>query len=201
MTEPSAVPTEVAAEARKAEKVETPAGACPRAHDAQNFLEVLDRYQGSLLRYARRAGAATAEEAEDVVQECFLRLHRAWAGADGPAVRRVGAWLFTVTHNLTMDLVRRQGRRKALAAQRIAEAEAELCVLTRLTQSEAAAAAVAALDRLGDQQKQVVLLKVLEGLTFRQIAKATGIPLATVNRRLQEGLLALASELKRAGHL
>jgi RNA polymerase sigma-70 factor (ECF subfamily) len=140
---------------------------------------------------------------EDVVQECFLRLHRAWGESPQPPVQRVGPWLFAVAHNLTMDLIRRQ--RYAPAAQgdlaQEAEADEELSTLGRITQSEAAAAALTALDRLPAEQKQVVLMKVLQGLTFRQIAKATNVSLSNVNYRLNQALGTLARQLKQSGHL
>jgi RNA polymerase sigma-70 factor, ECF subfamily len=169
------------------------------------FARIIDRYQGPLLRYVGRVIGSESDQTEDVVQECFLRLHRAWGRADEPPMERIGAWLFTVAHNLTMDVIRKRKHQRDLRNELNAEAaEAggdEQSVTGQATQSEAAAAALAAMDRLPREQKQVVLMKVLEGLTFRQIAKATGSSLGSVNYRLNKALSTLARQLKQTGHL
>ena len=169
------------------------------------FVQTLDQNQGPLLRYVGRMIGLQHGGVEDIVQECFLRLHRAWCGADGPPDERVRAWLFTVAHNLTMDVIRKRTRRRAvqdrLEARLPAKPTDEFDALERVTQSEAAAAALAALDRLPHEHKQVVLMKVIEGLTFRQIAKATGMSLGSVNNRLTRALETLAGQLKRCGHI
>jgi len=170
---------------------------------AARFAEIIDRHQGALLRYVRRLAGWRRDHEEDVVQECFLRLHRAWGDSPEPPMRSVEAWLFTVAHNLTVDLIRKKGH--CLTAQgdlpRDAQAADEFSVLGEITQSESAAAAMAAVDRLPAGQRQVVLMKVLQGLTFRQIAKATGLSLSNVNYRLNQALGTLARQLKRSGHL
>lgn len=170
---------------------------------AHRFAQIVDRYQGALLRYVGRMAGCRQDQVEDVVQECFLRLHRAWGPLAEPPMERVGAWLFTVAHNLTMDLLRKAGRHCAAPDGPVPAADAaeELNALGQITQSEAAEAALAAMDRLPPGHKQVVLMKVLEGLTFRQIAKATGQSLGSVNRRLNEALDMLARQLRQSGHL
>ncbi len=167
------------------------------------FSRVIDRYQGSLLRYVGRMIGSQQDQTEDIVQECFLRLHRAWGQAPEPPIQRVGPWLFTVAHNLTMDVIRKRNRNRAMQDRPVCEAEPvdEFDVLGRITKSEAAAAALSALNRLPSGQKQVVLMKVIEGLTFRQIAKVTGLSLGSVNYRLNQALETLAGRLKRFGHL
>jgi RNA polymerase sigma-70 factor (ECF subfamily) len=183
------------------------------AERGDRFAQALDRNQGSLLRYVGRMLGRRDAGAEDIVQECFLRLHRAWREADGPADARVRAWLFTAAHNLTMDAIRKRTRRRLWRTQppdprSLPEGTAgrddpadEFDALERITRSEAAAAALAALDCLPDEQQHVVLMKVIEGLTFRQIAKAVGISLGSVNGRLTRGLATLAEQLKRTGHI
>lgn len=170
---------------------------------ASRFRQIIDRYQGPLLRYVGRMIGSRQNQSEDLVQECFLRLHRAWGPAADPPMSRVGAWLFTVAHNLSMDAIRKRSRRQAARDDPPAEADPvdELSALRQATQSEAAAAAMAALDCLPREQKQVVLMKVLEGLTFRQIAKATGLSLGSVNNRLNQALDTLVRQLKRLGHV
>ncbi|NIS51692.1 MAG: hypothetical protein GWN67_11395 [Phycisphaerae bacterium] len=55
------------------------------------------------------------------------------------------------------------------------------------------------LAQLDEQQRQVVLLKVIQGMSLRQVAKVIGISVSLVNYRLNQGLTELARRLKRAG--
>ena len=170
---------------------------------AARFAEIIDRHQGALLRYVRRMTGWRKDHEEDIVQECFLRLHRAWGDCPEPPMKRVEAWLFTVAHNLTVDLIRKKGRRPAVQQDdpaRDTQATDEFSILGQITQSESAAAAMTALDHLPSGQRQVVLMKVLQGLTFRQIAKTTGLSLGNVNYRLNQALGTLARKLKQSGH-
>ena len=66
---------------------------------------------------------------------------------------------------------------------------------------EAAKAAVAAVAQLPVEEKDVVLLKVIQGMTMTQICSITGMGLAAVNDRLTRGLRTLAARLKAGGAL
>ena len=170
---------------------------------ATSFAKIIDDYQGPLLRYVGRMVGSKDGLSEDIVQECFLRLHRTLGKKNEPEIRRVSPWLFTVAHNLTMDAIRKRDRRRTIQERINNEIDQvdEIGVLGRITQSRAAAAAMKALNILTNEQKQVVLMKVVEGMTFRQIAKVTGLSLGSVNNRLNQGLIALAGKLKHLGHM
>jgi RNA polymerase sigma factor (sigma-70 family) len=64
---------------------------------------------------------------------------------------------------------------------------------------EARQVALRELAQLDDQHRQVVLLKVIQGMTLRQVAKVVGISVSLVNYRLNQGLTELSRRLKRAG--
>jgi len=170
---------------------------------ARRFARVIDEYQGSLLRYVGRMIGYRDGQSEDIVQECFLRLHRVWGDAAKPAIVNVRSWLFRVAHNLTMDVIRKRKRHRTMQENITGHTPMtnEISVLGRITQCEAAAAALSAVDLLPDEQKQVLLMKVIEGMTFRQIARMTGLSLGSVNNRLNQALVALSSRLKHLGHM
>jgi len=170
---------------------------------ARRFTRIIDRYQGSLLRYVGRMIGSRDGQSEDIVQECFLRLHRLWGDNPSPAIDNIGSWLYRVAHNLTMDVIRKRNRHRTMQekVKGLPETIDDIGVLGRITQCEAAEAALSALDRLGDEHKQVLLMKVVEGMTFRQIAKVTGLSLGSVNNRLNQALTELASRLSRLGHM
>jgi len=134
-----------------------------------------------LRRYARALmGNRTA--AEDLVQDT---LERAWGRFNlwrqGSDLR---AWLFTIMHNIHVNQVR----------ARMARPEHELDDAARDVQAGADQGdrleirdLDQALRQLPDEQREVLLLVGLEQLTYKEAAKALGIPIGTVMSRLSRG--------------
>jgi RNA polymerase sigma-70 factor (ECF subfamily) len=79
-----------------------------RAGDADAFRELVERHGRSLFRLAFLM-TGNQQDAEDVVQESFLRAYRQIAGFDGRAA--FGTWMHRIAVNCSMDLVRTRHRR------------------------------------------------------------------------------------------
>jgi RNA polymerase sigma-70 factor (ECF subfamily) len=174
--------------------------------DASDLMAVVAHYQGPLLRYVGQMLGRIDHEAEDVVQEAFVRLHRQVADHGSGSVKHLTTWLFRVTHNLTIDMLRRRSKRRrvpvtAVDPSALSEEQAadELDALGEVLRQEARQVALRELAQLDEQQRQVVLLKVIQGMTLRQVAKVVGISVSLVNYRLNQGLTELSRRLKRAG--
>ena len=140
------------------------------------------------------------------MQETFIRLHRQVSAHGSDSVRYLSTWLFHVAHNLTLDLLRNKARHQdgALACEESTRAVEErasedLDALGESIRQEARHAALRELAQLDDECRQVVLLKVVQGMTLREVAEVVGAPISTVNYRLNQGLTQLAHRLKRAG--
>jgi len=185
------------------------AGAAPEAGD---LMAVVARYQGPLLRYVGRMLGSADDQREDVVQETFIRLHR-YASAHGwDSIKHLTTWLFQVAHNLTVDALRQKVRRQD-AAHRDLESRAstdpaaaaqeptaeEMDALGEAIRQEARQVVLRELAQLDDSYRQVVLLKIVQGMTLREVAEVVGVSLSTVNHRLNEGLGILARRLRKAG--
>lgn len=158
-----------------------------KARDHRAFERLLREHGDRLYRFARRmVGAA---EAEDVVQEVCLRVHRSIDTFD-PA-GSLPAWLFTIAHNLCRD----RGRRAA-------PERAELGDLagndggSGLDQREVREALARAVADLPADQKQVFLMREEAGLSFREIAQALGCPLNTALGRMHYAMERLRKSLK-----
>ncbi len=96
------------------------------------------------------------------------------------------AWLFTIMHNVHVNSVRRQRRAKMYASS------GQGIVVARTTQPSQFDAAVLrdlslALADLAEEQRQVVLLIGLEGMSYREAADILGLPIGTVKSRLARG--------------
>ncbi len=170
-------------------------GARPSA-ERIDFTAIVRRYETPLLRYAAQVAGQT--EAEDVVQEVFFRLHRQIARRGPASVRTVTQWVFRVCHNVALDVRQRRGRGDR-ARERARKAEPDdLDQLGELVRRAACERALEELGRLPEEQRQVLLLKVIQGMTLREIAKTTGLTLSQAALQLNLALAELARRMKEA---
>jgi len=181
------------------------------ASGSGDLMAVVTHYQGPLLRYVGRMLGSANDQREDVVQETFIRLHRQVSTHGWDSIRHLTTWLFHVAHNLTIDALRRRVRQDA--ARRDAESGAsadpaaavqeptaeEMDALGEAIRQEARQVVLRELAQLDESYRQVVLLKIVQGMTLREVAEVVGASLSTVNHRLNEGLGILARRLRKAG--
>ena len=143
--------------------------------DLENEIPRLRRYARALTRDTIRA--------DDLVQETLtqaLRKQRLWQpGTD------LRAWLFTMMHNLNVNEVRRGVRDQTAInvedCSRSLVATADLTGLRQLNELDRAIA------RLPEDQRQVLLLVGLEGMSYEDVAAILNIPIGTVRSRLSRG--------------
>jgi RNA polymerase sigma-70 factor, ECF subfamily len=158
--------------------------------------ELYANLRPNLFAYLNTLGLNT-EEAEDIIQEAFLKLVRHLTErVDRADLRR---WIFRVAHNAAMDLFR-SGRTFALDEDS-EQAEAMRQVADTATTPEEAALRqeqmriiVRAMVRLTPQQRYAVMLRT-EGLYYREIAKVLGVSTQRVAELVQRGLALLAGTL------
>lgn len=133
-----------------------------------------------LRRYAR-ALLGDRAAADDLVQDTLERAWSRWstwrAGTD------LRAWLFSIMHNLRVDQLRRPG----LSTRAIEEEDFEVSVRPTQTDELELQDVESALRLLPDEQREVLLLVALEGMSYEGIAETLGIPLGTVMSRLSRG--------------
>ncbi len=148
-----------------------------------DFVRLVDERGPALILYARQWCHAP----EDVVQDAFLKLVALRSPPRDPA-----AWLYRVVRNGAIDAgkadQRRQRREKATVCPARWFVEPALDGLD-------AAAAVAALRRLPVEEREVIVARLWGGLSFEQIAEATGCSASTAFRRFSAGIDALRQEL------
>ncbi|HEY7425108.1 MAG TPA: RNA polymerase sigma factor [Gemmataceae bacterium] len=148
-----------------------------------DFVRLLDSHGPPLLLYARQ----WCDTPEDVVQEAFLKL-----AARRQPLRAVVPWLYRVVRNAALDAsktARRRQRRESAVARPIRWfREPEVDGLD-------AAAAVAALQHLPVEEREVIVARLWGGLSFEQIAEVAGCSASTAFRRYSAGLDALRKEL------
>jgi RNA polymerase sigma-70 factor (ECF subfamily) len=148
--------------------------------------EFLERYSGLVWKLARTF-LRDSSQAEDALQEIFIDLWRS-AGRFDPERGSEAAFVATIARRRLIDRLRKIERQPA--AQRL-EDDASVGVdkgLERLETCEEAGVAARAIRELKPEQQQVIVLSVVHGLSHRDIATRTGMPLGTVKSNLRRGL-------------
>src|SRR5215813_1354580 len=139
-----------------------------------------------LRRYAR-ALTRRADRADDLVQETLLRaISKSHLWQTGTDLR---AWLFTIMHNHYVNMVRRAVREETTVD--IEQMSSSLVAVTDPTSSSQLRELEQSLDRLPGEQREVILLVGLEGMSYETAAQVLGIPVGTVRSRLSRGRDAL----------
>ena len=158
----------------------------PRA-DAAWLRDVVARYQGPLRAYALPLVGGDAGRAADAVQETFVRLWRAELDGDDA---HVTGWLFTVCRNVCVDMVRQAGRVQRADARADAPRGAT-DPARRAEARDGLAAFLAVFDTLPESQRDVLRLKLVEGLSYKEIAARTGRTVSHVGWLLHTALKAV----------
>ena len=168
-----------------------PARALENAKVAEPSLdELYDHYAGPLYRFAL-ALLGSPEDAEDAVQEVFVRIARESSRIE--RVTNLKCYLFTATRNAAYGLLRKKRTRDRLFDTICAElaaappAEPDQTGLYRDVLCRAFA-------ELPIEQREVLVLKVFDQMTFAEVAKTLGTSLNTVASRYRYGI----EKLRRA---
>jgi RNA polymerase sigma-70 factor (ECF subfamily) len=134
------------------------------------------------------------EEAEDAVQEIFLKVVQA------PTVpEHFRPWLYKIARNHCLKCARKNANRGGQMLQPSQIPEAITGQLTRMVNDEAQARLAEAFVALSDDQREILRLRYVEGLSRSEIAEVMEMAESRVKSRLFEGLKALREEAARLG--
>lgn len=164
-----------------------------RAHDEflSATLPTLDLVHNLSRHLVRRP-----HEAEDLVQETFLRAFKAWS--EGRRPRRVEPWIATICLNTGRDWIRRATARPEVPSAIDADVPAPVDVEEEAVNAVLRALVHEALWTLPEEQRIAISLMDLGGFTASETARITGSPRGTVLARVQRGRKKLAAMLERS---
>jgi RNA polymerase sigma-70 factor (ECF subfamily) len=157
-----------------------------QADSEEAFAELIRRYQDPLVNFFRRMGVY--QDAEDLVQETFLRMFRYRKRYKPTASLRT--FLYRLAGQVRVDYLRKQKRYKDLK-----DAWPGREAVVEPVDAAETAAAMEALAGLPDAMRQVVVLRIFHGLSYAEIGEACGTPLGTVKSRMFHALRALRQAL------
>ena len=158
-----------------------------------DMIRLIEPMIPALRRYARGLTRNHAG-ADDLVQDCLERAIDRWPQrrADGDARN----WVFTILHNLAINRLRQNQRRgphipiEDAAETVLAEAPAQEQALNRRDILEA-------LDQLPEEQRALLLMISVEGLSYAECAAVLDVPIGTVMSRLSRGRERLREIIER----
>ncbi len=150
---------------------------------AREFADLADAHAAALVLFARQWCAAP----EDVVQDALCKLAAQPRTPEDPV-----AWLYRVVRNRAVDAGRSDRRRQQREA---AAARPERWFEERQIDGLDAGAAVAALEALPAEQREVIVARLWGGMTLEQVAAVAGCSVSSAHRRFEAGIAALRQKL------
>jgi RNA polymerase sigma-70 factor (ECF subfamily) len=144
--------------------------------DVSAFREIVEATSARLVRLSARIMGSVAE-AEDVVQEAYVKAYRALASGSFDARSRVETWLHRIVVNAALDAKRKRARARedAIDSSRGVEANAEAAVALREL--------AGFLDALPDDQRAAIVMKA-DGMSSAEIGAVLGCSEGAVEQRL-----------------
>ncbi len=160
--------------------------------------DAMENYQASLLRYATRV-LNNAEAAQDVVQETFIRLN---SNLDKIRTRgvQVKGWLFRTTHNAAVDYIRKESRRRNLHERQ--SKQADLFANdpdAQKERDEKQALVMQHLNSLKPKEREVLVLRLQEGMSYKEIAGVLKRSEGYVGTLIHTATKKLSQSLRQAG--
>lgn len=163
----------------------------PQAWVAKLFAQL----EGPLVAYIRPRVGGDVEQAQDVVQESFVKLcQQRWPEIEKHAT----AWLYKTSRNRAIDITRREGRMSAVSSGMDVSTvtdRAERGPDKRTEQVEEIDRMKLQIRDLPDRQQEILRLRLHDGLSYKQIAEVTGLTATNVGYLLHQAIAKLRSNM------
>ncbi|MFZ0040936.1 MAG: RNA polymerase sigma factor, partial [Solirubrobacteraceae bacterium] len=160
-----------------------------RAGSDEAFRAIHDRYRQRLFAYARQMLGGSAPDAEDVVQDIFVRAYAGLRATHRQLALR--AWLYRVAHNRCIDELRRPHAVASDGLEATATGPLDDPV-ARTEQRDALRRLIADVQRLPEQQRSALLMRELGGVAYADIAGALAVSVPAVKSLLVRARVGLA---------
>lgn len=162
------------------------------------YAELVRRYHDKLLRYIKSLGCRNADDAEDVLQEVFIKAYRNLNDYDTSL--KLSSWLYRIAHNQTISFFRKVNvRPQPLAKEEdlilLDFIQADIDLSVDLDQKYLADNLEGILNKLDEKYRRVLVLKYLEAKSYEEISDILQKPLGTVATLLNRAKTKFKKEL------
>lgn len=169
--------------------------------DIRAFEQIVQRYKDQLLNFVFRF-LGNQEQAEDILQETFLRVYR-----NRHAYRRVAkfsTWIYTIAGNLARTELRKRKRRRFFSISDMGVEDKDFEVSDEVFNPETYVDTVLhddviqqEINKLSPKFREVIILRDIQELSYEEISKILRIPIGTVKSRVNRARLRLQAQLKK----
>jgi len=174
--------------------------AAARAGDRDALEELLERHQGQIYRFGMKM-CRDPDDARDVLQDTLLAMARGVRDFRGAS--SVSTWLYTIARSYCIKKRRKSKYAPAETVSLDADGSPEVMTLAdpeappdeALAGKQVERALEQAIGRLDDGQREVLVLRDVEGLSAREVAEVLGISVEAVKSRLHRARLAVRAEV------
>jgi RNA polymerase sigma-70 factor (ECF subfamily) len=177
----------------------------PPSEVAAGFEVLVHRYKNAVVSFLYRY-VGDPRTAEDLAQEAFLRVFRKIGEYNSTA--KFSTWLYTIASNLAKDEFKRRARHPAGSldwesgkgadtTRNVPQASDEPAPDVELERGEARERVAGALKLLKEDDREILILKDVQGLAYDEIARILGLPMGTVKSRISRARLAFKDVWKR----
>ena len=169
-----------------------------RRGDADAFEQLVVAYREQVFRLALRMCGSEAD-ADEVAQEAFLSAWKALPNFRGES--QFSTWLYQLTTHAAIDLMRREKRQIAADITEVSAADPAPSPQQQAEQSEQREIVRDAILQLAPEQREVVVLRFMEELSYEEIGAVLKLPSGTVKSRLNRAKAQLKEILSKSGNL
>lgn len=154
------------------------------------FEKVWDETAGQVRAYIF-CKCRDSNDADDLVQECYLRAFRSWGQFDGRGSRQ--GWLFTIARRTCVDWFRSKGKSVQISLD---DPDGLQEVVSEKRNPDDAATVWEMIKTLQPEYKEILYLRFAGGLNYAEMAKSLDVPVGTVRSRLHRGLKAVKTKIE-----
>ncbi|MFH1686990.1 MAG: sigma-70 family RNA polymerase sigma factor [bacterium] len=160
--------------------------------DMVAFNKMVDRYKGRLMNVIGRM-LSSAEEAEDVVQETFVRVYQHRQSFNFQHC--FSTWIYTIALNLARNELRKRKKFKFYDITEMQGNEAEFAVEANIP-SRLPEVLTEAVKTLPEKYRTAFMLRDIQELPYEEVAKILSVPLGTVKSRVNRARMILRDKLR-----
>ena len=171
-----------------------------QAGDETAFEEIVNRYKNRLMNFAYRF-VLDREEAEDIVQDTFLKVYQnRYAYKE---IAKFSTWIYTITANLAKTILRKRRNRKLFFFSRLGPEDKDMDFPSNEpdTQSKIEGkfdeqTIQKAIIKLPEHFRTAIILRDIQELSYEEISNIINAPLGTVKSRINRARLKLQEDLQ-----
>lgn len=176
---------------------------CAKKGDVEAFASLMQLYEKKIYNIAYRI-MGSREDAFDIAQEAMIKIFQSLYGFREQCT--FGVWVYRLVVNACMDELRRRKRRKNVSLEALGEngVQIESSGMTpdAAHENEQLKKTIEkALDSLDAEYRAAVVLRDVQGFSYQEIARLTGVSLGTVKSRISRARGMLQKTLKEMGYM